>query len=312
MSAISRNSSPSARASSPSPSSLRGELLAVPQLAPAELDEIAQLAAACLAVDGGRLKLEWQALRHRPAGSTSDFIWLADGEVVGFIGIYQWRPIALELCGMVHPAWRRRGIGATLYEAAMAEVDRRAPARALLIVDRALVGGRRFALSRGGELDHSEHRMQQRREPESRSGAPLVRIRTAVRSDACFVSECVAAAFEEEAQPVDESDEAGVARLLDGTTLIEAAGSRESVGVLRVEREGGAASIYGFAVVPGEQGKGYGRAALSAVTRELHQSGVGVISLEVLSTNDSALHLYTTCGFDAIGTEDYYSMPVGD
>ncbi len=309
MSAISRNSSPSAPASSPG--SPPGELLPVPQLSPAELEAVARLEAACFEADGGRLKLEWNVLRNRPAGTTSDFVWVVDGEVVGFIGIYQWMPISLEVCGMVHPEWRGRGIGSGLYDAAAAEVAQRGPARALLIVDRALVEGRRLALVRGGELDHSEHRMQQQREPEERPGMPLVRVRPAVRSDASFVSECSATAFEEDVRVVDEGDETAVGRLLNGTTLIEAADSGRSVGVLRVEREGGAASIYGFAVMPSEQGNGYGRAALSAVTRDLHRSGVGVVSLEVLSTNDSALHLYTTCGFDSIGTEDYYSMPIG-
>ncbi|MHB1987832.1 MAG: GNAT family N-acetyltransferase [Acidimicrobiales bacterium] len=250
-------------------------------------------------------------LRSRAAGQTSDFVFVVAGEILGFVGIYQWRPIDLEMCGMVHPGHRNSGIGSQLYQAASAEVARRSPGRALLIVDRALEDGRRFALSRGGELDHSEHRMQQRRQPEERRGSPLVTVRPAVTGDARFAADCLAAAFEEDSQPAgDPSDEAAQSSLLDRTTVIEVARSGERVGVMRVEREGGAASIYGFAVLPSRQARGYGRAALSAVTRDLHRSGVGVVSLEVLSTNDSALHLYTTCGFDPMGTEDYYAMPI--
>ena len=230
---------------------------------------------------------------------------------MGFVGLYQWRPIALELSGMVHPQWRRHGIGGRLYEAAAAEIAERAPGSALLIVDRALEEGKRFALSRGGELDHSEHRMQQRREPEERAGIPLVRVRPAERGDAGFVFDCAAAAFDEEPRVVEAMSEAEIEQVTAASTVIVAADSGERVGVLRVEHEGGAASIYGFAVTPERQGRGYGRAALALVTRGLHRSGAGVVSLEVLSTNDNALRLYTTCGFDAIGTEDYYSMPIG-
>lgn len=304
--------SPSSSQSAP-PSSTGappGALLPVPQLNEEELEGVARLEAECLSTDGGRLKLEWPALRARPAGTTSDFLWLVDDQIVAFIGLYQWRPIALEVCGMVAPAWRERGIGSALYEGAIAEVARRSPARCLLIVDRALSSGSRFALSRGGELDHSEHRMQQRREPEARPGVPPVEVRRAVPGDAGFVAECLAAAFEEEVTSIDESDELAVGQLLQSTTVIVEKASNERVGVLRVEQEAAAASIYGFAVVPERQGRGYGRAALSAVTRELHRGGVGVVTLEVLSTNDSALHLYETCGFDSIGTEDYYSMPI--
>jgi ribosomal protein S18 acetylase RimI-like enzyme len=256
------------------------------------------------------LKLEWPALRARPLGLTSDFIWVVGDEIVGFIGLYQWRPIELELCGMVQPAWRGRGIGNRLYEAAAAEASRRRPAIALLIVDRALEAGRRFALTHGGELQHSEHRMQQRRQAEERPGLPLVDVRPASADDADFVVSCLASAFEEEPASYDPGDEAAVRGLVGATTIILEATTRDRVGMMRVEREGGAATIYGFAVVPERQGRGYGRAALSAVTTELHRSGVGVVALEVLSTNDSALHLYETCGFDAIGTEDYYSMPI--
>lgn len=284
--------------------------MAVPQLTPTELDGVSELEAVCQQADGGRLKLEWSALRNRVEGQTNDFIWLVDGAVLGFVGLYQWRPIDLELCGMVHPRWRRAGIGSALYGAAAAEVARRSPRNALLIVDRNLESGRCFAEAFGGVLDHSEHRMQQARQPEERAGVPLVRVRPAGPADAEFVTACAAAAFEEEVPAVDLADAAVLSRLIGGTTVIEAASSGERVGVLRVEREGGAASIYGFAVLPAEQGKGYGRAALLTVTSQLHRSGVGVVSLEVLATNDSALHLYTTCGFDPIGTEDYYSMPI--
>ncbi|MHB8245454.1 MAG: GNAT family N-acetyltransferase [Acidimicrobiales bacterium] len=264
-----------------------------------------------MAADGGRLKLEWPSLRSRPPRTTSDFIWVVDGELVGFVGLYQWRPIQLEMCGMVHPSWRGQGVGTALYEAAASEVESRGPARSLLIVGRALEEGRRFAVARGGELDHSEHRMQQRRHPDQRKGVPLIEVRPALVTDAHFVADCQAAAFGEELQPIDLSDDATARQLLEGTTVIVEAGTGDRVGVLRVEREGGIASIYGFAVVPERQGRGYGRAALSAVTDKLHRSGVGLVSLEVLSTNDSALHLYTTCGFDPVGTEDYYSMPIG-
>lgn len=308
MSATSHRSYPSAPASSGSEPP--GELLALPQLEPSELDSLARLEEACRLADGGRLKLEWPTLRARPRGATSDFIWVYNEEIVGFLGIYQWRPTELEMCGMVHPSHRRGGIGARLYEAGAAEIARRGTPRALLIVDRANEPGRRFALARGGELDHSEHRMQQRREPELREDGRPIRVKAAGRLDAHFVAACLAAAFEEDEAALLPADETALERLIRSTFVISDGETQERVGVLRVERDAAAASIYAFAVLPERQGRGFGRAALSQVTRDLRRSGVGVVSLEVLSHNDGALHLYTTCGFDPVGTEDYYSMPV--
>lgn len=304
----SSTSTPAARSRSGPPA---GELVALSQLSPGQLDSLSRLEAACLAADGGRLKLEWASLRRRPPGQTSDFCYLVDGELVGFVGLYQWRPIALELCGMVHPSWRRRGIGSLLYEAAAAEIRERRPASVLLIVDRHSLSGQAFAHSLGGELSHSEHRMRQSLEPEARSDRRVVRVRRALAADARFLVECLAAAFNEEVQRADLEDAAGLARILDGSFVIEDPTVGEQVGVMRVEREGGVASIYGFAVLPERQGKGYGRAALLNVSHQLRRSGVGVISLEVLSDNDGALHLYESCGFEVIGTEDYFSLPLG-
>jgi ribosomal protein S18 acetylase RimI-like enzyme len=81
---------------------------------------------------------------------------------------------------------------------------------------------------------------------------------------------------------------------------------------MRVERdqEAAEAGIYGFAVVPEQQGRGYGRAALSKVTRDLRDEGITSVHLEVLVDNPGALHLYESCGFEVLGIEDYYLIPV--
>ena len=72
-----------------------------------------------------------------------------------------------------------------------------------------------------------------------------------------------------------------------------------------------AAGIYGFAILPEFQGRGIGRQVLSSLARELRAEGMAQIGLEVSCNNDSALHLYLTCGFDVTGTEDYYAVQPG-
>jgi ribosomal protein S18 acetylase RimI-like enzyme len=39
--------------------------------------------------------------------------------------------------------------------------------------------------------------------------------------------------------------------------------------------------------------------------------GAAEIELEVSCANDAALHLYLSCGFDVMGTEDYYAVSSG-
>lgn len=282
-----------------------GEILALPQLDRSELEAVARLENACRRNDGGRLKLEWPTLRRREGGTTSDFVCLVSEEIVGFTGLYQWRRDEAEVCGMVHPDWRRRGIGSALLAAVTAEASSRGTPRLLMVVDAANPAGGAFARAHGGRHEYSELRMQQRRQPDHRDELTPCRVRAARDGDAAFIATCLTAAFEEKEGTLEQ---AAALTLLERTTVIEDAGGTP-VGVMRVEREAAAASIYGFAVLPDRQRHGFGRAALTAVTSELHRSGVGIISLEVLASNEGALGLYRTCGFDVIGQEDYYFMP---
>ena len=49
---------------------------------------------------------------------------------------------------------------------------------------------------------------------------------------------------------------------------------------------------------------------LSTLARDLKAEGAADIGLEVSVTNDAALRLYLSCGFDVMGTEDYYQVRV--
>ena len=48
---------------------------------------------------------------------------------------------------------------------------------------------------------------------------------------------------------------------------------------------------------------------LSRLARDLEAEGVAQMGSKCRSPTTSALHLYLTCGFDVMGTEDYYAVP---
>src|SRR5438445_795115 len=81
-----------------------------------EIREARRLADVCNAYEGLDLKL---ALGEPPADSgqaMNRFLYYDDGRLVGFCSLdYE------ELCGMVHPEHRRRGIGRALLGAAINE-----------------------------------------------------------------------------------------------------------------------------------------------------------------------------------------------
>ncbi len=292
-----------------SPKQPPGRLRAEPGLGSGDLRAVEKLDAACVAVDGGRLKLEWGVLQSRPPDRVNDFLWMREHGPVGFLGLYGDRPDQAEICGMVHPGARRQGVFSSLFEAATAELEQRRVPQALLVVDRLYASGSCFARHVGGTIEHSEHRMTLRREPAKVVGDPLVTIREAVLGDARFVLSCLTEAFALPTEDLEAEEIEALARRFPGTLVIDYAS--EPVGTVRVDRSDDAAGIYGFAVLPEFQGRGIGRQVLSTLARDLKAEGVADIGLEVSCTNDAALHLYLSCGFDVMGTEDYYAVSLG-
>jgi ribosomal protein S18 acetylase RimI-like enzyme len=91
------------------------------------------------------------------------------------------------------------------------------------------------------------------------------------------------------------------------TTLIfELAGS--PVGMVKISHSEGS-HIFGFAMLPEFRGRGFGHQMLARVVADLVSAGHDHVSLEVATSNERALELYRTTGFETVTTLDYYGVP---
>jgi ribosomal protein S18 acetylase RimI-like enzyme len=269
-------------------------------LSPRALGAIAVLERLVIAADGGRLKLEWGSLRRRTGDRVEDLLWWDGDRLLGFLGLYSFGS-SLELAGMVAPDARRRGIGTALLDAAIPLCRARGAPKALLIVPRPSVPGKRLALRHGAVLDHSEHALSLSGEPTGAPHDSAVRLRPAAASDLPLVSRLLEAGFG--APPPDWS------HAPQGQVLVVELNS-SPVGTLTTARDAENARVYGFVIDPAWQGRGIGRAALRRACEELRTVGARSIGLEVAVDNDRALGLYTSVGFKPIITEDYYALPM--
>ena len=259
-----------------------------------------------IAVDGGRLKLEWHVLRDRSGQEVDDLLWWDGERCLGFLGLYAFGAPTVELTGMVDPSVRRGGIATALLDAALPLCVERGYSQALLVTPRGSVGGRAFALARGAKLEHSEHALMLDGPPAEGAADPDLHLRDATVADAERLERLLGAAF-----GTPEGDMA--ARLAEGssrTIIAERGGALVATARVIVE-ENGVARVYGFAVDPPLQGRGIGRDVLRRVCRQLREQGAGTVGLEVAVDNDRALGLYTSLGFAHVTTEDYYELPLG-
>lgn len=268
------------------------------------LAAIAELEQQVVQADGGRLKLEWPALRRRSGESVEDLLWWEADRLLGFLGFYGYGS-SLELAGMVAPDARRRGIATTLLDAAAPIYRARGCEQALLIVPRASVAGRLLALGRGGVLDHSEHALTLAGAPSSAPRHPSLSLRQASLADLPFIARVLEDGFGTPA-PMDLA--ASLESPHRRTVVVELSGS--PVGTMSITRDGDATGIYGFVIDPPLQGRGIGRDALRQACEQIRADGAQRINLEVAVDNDRALALYTSVGFAPVTTEDYFALPM--
>jgi ribosomal protein S18 acetylase RimI-like enzyme len=276
-------------------------------LSPSTLEAIAGLEGRVVSADGGRLKLEWNALRHRAGRDVEDLLWWSDGRLLGFVGIYSHGAPVLELAGMVDPEFRRRGIGTALVDEALQVCHERAHTATLLVVPRKSVAGRALALRRGGTLDHSEHALRLLGQPSDVRVDPLVTIRAATLPDLPAVYELLTHGFGWRPSAPDDPGNDRPASVDPDILVVER--QNELIGTVRLIDEGDTAGVYGFVIRPDHQGRGIGRDVLHRLCRKALAGGAKSVNLEVATDNDRALNLYTSLGFTQVTTEDYYTLP---
>ena len=292
-------------------------LLTIPTLDGRYLTEVMALVETCAAHDGFDAGADEGFVRARSYPvppeidrQTADLLWIVGDQVVGYAGTYGFGRDEIEVVAVVHPEWRRRGIGQALIGEAIGVGHRAGVSRVLLVVPRSSVGGHALAERVGAKRSHSEAAMVLRDGPLGSDDLGLGLVaRVANLADAPVLGEIGSTAFGgsiDEASAISRSSIGAI-----GRTIFLIAKGGEDVGMISIAVDHGAASIAGFAVRPEHQGKGIGRAVLKWVVRRLHGDGIAPITIEVDVTNDRAAGLYRDCGFREDRIYDYLAVATG-
>ncbi len=288
------------------------DVIGVRQLTDEQAEQARALRDLCNSADGLDLKLGISAGFVTQSSEPYAFLCHIDGALVGFCTLVGGDDPELELCGMVHPAYRRRHIGRALLRCALDSAQRRLAAlRVLIICEDASAAGRAFVAAAGAKHDFSENRMEITTPPAgSLAGATPHRleVRQAGADEANELARVIAASFGQ----ADDHMAEGIVRDMatEGERYFLARLADTPIGAFKIFVDAPKAYIYAFGVTPEYRRNGYGREILEDILPRLFAEGWTAVGLEVDADNAPAQALYRAVGFRDVTVYGYYQLAV--
>jgi ribosomal protein S18 acetylase RimI-like enzyme len=273
-----------------------------------EIAEIERLAQICDAHDDATMRVNWDTIASRSGQEDSDFLYYKDGQLIGVLSLYVFGRGEAEASAMVHPDKRRKGIFRVLTEVAMGELRRRGIPKLIYFSDHQSRAGIAALEAIGARYGYSEYKMV--------LGEPILpaqfdvglHVERAGADEFGDVARIIALCFgadEADMRQNMQKHTGNDARryylaLLDGVPI----------GALNLQLDEKGSGIYGFGVLPGYRGRGYGRQILARTIEYALAEGHPPIFLEVAPENERALGLYQSVGFRETNRYDYYTLAV--
>jgi ribosomal protein S18 acetylase RimI-like enzyme len=274
------------------------------RLSAEDRSSIERLRHVCEAFEPLDLKLEVDEADHldRPI----HFLAVAGSELVGYAGMTAGDEA--EVCGMVHPEWRRAGMGAQLLLAVLVAARDLERDSILLICEDAAPVAIEWMRRAGATLESAERRMVAHLAPAAnpRVGSDdSIVVRTPTEADRRAVIALLHDGSTHH-QPIDADDDpledqAGEVRLV-------ATQGGSVIGTLRLIDGARRSMIYGLVIDPERRGQRLGTRVLALVLAQLRAEGVTEVGLEVDPDNTPAVRLYEGFGFETVTTYRYLRM----
>lgn len=277
-------------------------IISAASLTPAERVAVQELKRICDEADGLDLKLGW-------GGSSSEsaqvFLALAGDRLVGYCSLDGDGTVA-ELCGMVAPDWRRRGLGLRLFETARASFRSGGGEQLYTICEDASVAGRAFIDALSAQRVFSEHRMELRADvlPPDDGALTTRQLTPGDEDELLAAARITSTGFE---RPLEQTLRHMCADLEQpAERLYLALADSEPVGAFKLYTEDSSVGIYGFVIDVARRRQGWGRRMLARACALAREQGATRVTLEVDTTNDRAIALYSSSGFVTTTTYGYY------
>lgn len=273
-----------------------------------EVTQIEQLADICNHHDGIELKLNWDMLRSRTGQENNDFLYYMEGQLVGFLALYIPNAREVEVSGMVHPSFRRRGVFRKLDEQMREELERRGIEQVIFSINHVAASGQAFAKAVGARYSFSEYRMVLGEVPSYTKQHEGLNRKFVEADDADFYVECMNNCFglpEEEARQSFIQSMMSINRQLYTVHL-----NQIPIGTICAAIGGSGVTLHELGIMPEYRGRGYGRQVLAETVYKLLGDEYPNIEFQMRCHNHQSRELYEACGFEVAAAFDYYEVRV--
>lgn len=276
-----------------------------------DYEDIDNLRKLCLEADNTALKLELEyklaiADISGEAGNLNEFMCYSGESLIGYAGICHFGGDTMEVNGMVHPDYRKKGIFKRLFSLVKDEWNKRTIPGLLMLSDHNSPVGLSFIASEEAEYDHTEYEMYLRGSFGEAPGKNRIVLRKATNRDASEIARQNSIYFGEEVKEEDMKMPEDEEKC--GLHVYMAELDGQIIGKVNLETGKAVCGIYGLGVLPEYRSLGYGRETLSRAVEVMKEAKAQEIMLQVVATNSNALNLYRSCGFEEISTMDYYRL----
>ncbi|MCB2314017.1 GNAT family N-acetyltransferase [Clostridium tagluense] len=276
---------------------------------------IKALEAVCCEKQKTELKLELEFKMQQRSNSLknkimAEFLYYDNQILVGYLGLCNFHGTSVELSGMVHPEFRRKGIFKKLYLLAKEEWQKISPAEVLVLCDHTSLSGLAFINHVGAEYGSAEYKMCLNKITLGPNLNQGIELRMATNDDAYEIERQGSIYFgfpEEEVNGKEDLEKLAI-QVDDNFISYMAELHGDIIGKVHISVTDNEGFIHGFGVLPEYRGKGYGRETLCLAVDILKKKQVDNIFLEVATENKKALGLYESCGFEEISVMDYYMV----
>jgi ribosomal protein S18 acetylase RimI-like enzyme len=260
--------------------------------------------------DNLSLKLNWDMLEARDDNENS-FYHLHEGVLVGFLALYPFGD-KVEVCGMVHPDYRRQGIFTRLIKESITMNLEQQYKEILLNTPAKSLSGVAFLQQVPCQLDFTEYQMKYFPLENTDGSAPNVdHSHQSIKLEPYqpqlhqhFFVQLDVDGFGESHETASKYFEE--LSLIDKSQYFVIKKDHQAVGKIRISPDSeNEMWLYGFVIASEMRGRGIGRTVLEHIVERQSKLGLDVW-LEVALTNDHARHLYESIGFQAQYEQSYY------